>query len=133
MNILPARLSALLIASAARAGDGDPKRAFRIMWRDRTRTDSPNAGWTMAAMAGALGVQLENPDRYVLGDPVEPLDTQDIERAIQIINLSWGVAGVSTALASTIWSYKLWRRQRTALQVGKETLHDVRQAVESGG
>ena len=40
----------------------------------RGRTESPNAGWTMAAMAGGLGVTLEKVGHYRLGDPApEPM------------------------------------------------------------
>jgi adenosylcobinamide-phosphate synthase len=38
------------------------------MLRDGRTTESPNAGWTMSAMAGALGVQLEKVGYYRLGD-----------------------------------------------------------------
>ena len=38
------------------------------MWRDHGRTESPNAGWTMSGMAGALGVALEKVGHYRLGD-----------------------------------------------------------------
>jgi adenosylcobinamide-phosphate synthase len=68
LNIVPARLSALAIAAAARVAGGDARRAWRVMMRDHGRTASPNAGWTMSAMAGALGVALEKPGAYRLGD-----------------------------------------------------------------
>jgi adenosylcobinamide-phosphate synthase len=132
VNFLPARLSALLIASTARIGDGDPAQAFRTMWRDRTRTESPNAGWTMAAMAGALGVQLENPGRYVLGDPTEPLDTQDIDRATRIVHMSTGVIGIAVAAASAIQSFQNWRRLRTAEMSDEQVLPAIQEAVETG-
>lgn len=68
LNFIPARLTALLFVLNARFYDGDTAHAWRIMWRDHKRTASPNAGWTMAAMAGALHVRLEKSGHYSLGD-----------------------------------------------------------------
>ena len=51
--------------------------------RDRRRTASPNAGWTMSAMAGALGVVLEKPDTYRLGAGDLP-GVGDIERSLRV-------------------------------------------------
>ena len=34
----------------------------------RRITASPNAGWTIGAMSGLLGVTLEKPDQYRIGD-----------------------------------------------------------------
>lgn len=60
VNLIPARLSALLIAAASHA----PARALRTAWRDARKHVSPNAGWPEAATAGALGVRLGGPRRY---------------------------------------------------------------------
>lgn len=68
LNFIPARLTALLFVLNAPFYDGDSRNAWRIMLRDRKRTASPNAGWTMAAMAGALHVRLEKNGHYSLGD-----------------------------------------------------------------
>lgn len=59
LNLVPARLTALLVALSAAAGAGSARRALRAAGRDAWRTASPNAGWPMAAMAGALGVRLD--------------------------------------------------------------------------
>lgn len=56
-NLVPARLAAGLICLAGGGG-------WRVLWRDRARHASPNAGWPEAAMAGALGVRLAGPVRY---------------------------------------------------------------------
>ncbi|WDF74784.1 adenosylcobinamide-phosphate synthase CbiB [Novosphingobium sp. KACC 22771] len=55
-NWIPARLAGVAICLV---GGG-----WRIMWRDCRRHASPNAGWSEAAMAGALGVRLAGPIRY---------------------------------------------------------------------
>ena len=91
INLMPARLCSLLLVAASfllpgQRGAG----AWRIMRRDRGQTDSPNAGWTMSGMAGALGVQLEKVSPqggYRLGDPTRPLEPRDITRSIQSMYL----------------------------------------------
>jgi len=57
-NLIPARLTALLlVASAPLAGLSGPG-AWRIWRRDRKNHPSPNSGHPEAATAGALGVRL---------------------------------------------------------------------------
>jgi adenosylcobinamide-phosphate synthase len=68
LNLIPARISALAIVAAAAFTGASPRGALKTLWRDRRRTASPNAGWTMAAMAGALNVRLTKRDAYTLGD-----------------------------------------------------------------
>ena len=49
-------------------------RGIAILRRDGARTESPNAGWPMATMAGLLGVRLTKAGHYALGDAVHTLD-----------------------------------------------------------
>jgi len=64
VNWLPARLSFLLVvAGAALCGRG-PGRAWRTGLAEHGRSHSPNAGWTEAALAGALDVSLAGPAVY---------------------------------------------------------------------
>lgn len=60
-NWIPARLTGLAfaLASGRRAG-----RALSATLRDASAHRSPNAGWSEAAMAGALAVRLSGPRRY---------------------------------------------------------------------
>ena len=82
VNLVPARLAALLLWLAAVTMPGMAGgRAWRIMLAHRNRTESPNAGWTMAAMAGGLGVTLEKVGHYRLGDPAPEPEVHHIERA----------------------------------------------------
>lgn len=66
LNLVPARIAALLLVLSAGPAGGSVVGACRSVWRDRAQTESPNAGWTMSAMAGALGVRLQKPGAYVL-------------------------------------------------------------------
>ena len=65
LNLIPARLSGLLLVVAATIMPNmHPGKALNAMWRDARKHRSPNAGWPEAAMAGALGVALAGPRRY---------------------------------------------------------------------
>ena len=87
LNFIPARLAALMLAVAAPFAGGEVVGAWRIMWTHHTRTASPNAGWTMAAMAGALGVTLEKPGHYQLG--LGPLPgPRTIEQAVRLVRVA---------------------------------------------
>lgn len=65
VNWLPARIAGPVMALAALFTPGArPGAAFHILFRDATKHISPNAGWTEAAMAGALGLKLLGPRQY---------------------------------------------------------------------
>lgn len=88
INYVPSRLTtALMIVAAAILGD-DYKSAWRIARRDHKRVQSRNHGWQMAAIAGALHVQLEKPGKYTVGDPLEVLTPDKIMRALRVRDLS---------------------------------------------
>lgn len=84
-NFLPARITGMIIVLAALVCKKNMPQAWRIMLRDHSRTESPNAGWTMSAIAGALGTQLEKVGHYKLGDNLEPLSLATIDAALQMI------------------------------------------------
>jgi len=85
VNLGPARLTALLIAATAPLVGGSIRTALRMAWRDAGRTPSPNAGWPMAAMAGALDVALGKRGVYDLHDAGRPASADDIRRARRIV------------------------------------------------
>jgi adenosylcobinamide-phosphate synthase len=68
LNLLPSRLTALLLVLSAGLAGGNAANALHIAFRDHGRTASPNAGWPIAAMAGALDTTLSKRDHYTLGD-----------------------------------------------------------------
>ena len=84
-NLVPARVTALLLSLAAPVGGGSTRRALAVWVRDRKLTESPNAGHPMAAMAGALAVELEKRSHYRLGAGLSPPSARDIGRAIRVV------------------------------------------------
>jgi adenosylcobinamide-phosphate synthase len=92
-NLVPARLSALLLAVAAPIAGGSVGKSWGVVRRDASRHRSPNAGWPESAMAGALGLALAGPRRYaehVVEDPFLNTDAthqaapDDIGRALDL-------------------------------------------------
>jgi adenosylcobinamide-phosphate synthase len=65
LNLIPARLSGLIVCAASWLLPGaDPLGAWRAMRRDARHHRSPNAGWPEAAFAGALGLAIAGPRVY---------------------------------------------------------------------
>jgi adenosylcobinamide-phosphate synthase len=85
VNLIPARMSAVLIVAAAWPAGSSARRAWQTMWRQHRRTESPNAGWTMSTMAGALGVELQKVGHYKLGQPGSPVGPVKIRRAVVVM------------------------------------------------
>ncbi len=106
LNLVPARLTAILVAVTALLLRLDASRALATVWRDARFQPSPNAGYPEAAMAGALGVQLGGLNFYggqpgpkpLIGEPIVPLSVQVYPRARRVL---YGTAVLSVALA--IW------------------------------
>ncbi len=87
LNFIPARLAALSLVIAGPLAGGRARGAWRMAWSQHERTASPNAGWTMAAMAGALGVTLEKPGQYQLGAGAFP-GPHTIGQAVRLVQLA---------------------------------------------
>jgi adenosylcobinamide-phosphate synthase len=93
LNLVPARLSAILIALAAPMANGSIAQAATVAWRDASVHRSPNAGWPESAMAGSLGIALAGPRRYAertVDDPFlnaegrRDANAGDIGRALRV-------------------------------------------------
>jgi adenosylcobinamide-phosphate synthase len=87
-NYIPARLTTILIVVASAILGEDYKNAWIIAHRDQAKVPSLNHGWQMAAMAGALRIQLEKPGHYVIGDQIEEMTSNKIIRALKIRNVA---------------------------------------------
>jgi len=93
VNYIPARLSGWIMAAFAFAAGLNSKSALHIFLRDRRCHASPNSAQTEAACAGALQVQLAGDAVYfgkllhkpTIGDPVRPVEYQDIPRANRLM------------------------------------------------
>lgn len=65
LNLIPARLAALILSAAAIfSAGGKPLAALMTVATDSRHHRSPNSGWPEAAMAGALGLALGGPRKY---------------------------------------------------------------------
>ncbi len=94
LNLAPARLTAGLIALSAPAGGGRIARAWLVARRDHGLTASPNAGWPMAAMAGALDRSLSKRGAYRLNQSAPTPSVEDICRALRVAAVAAVLAGV---------------------------------------
>lgn len=88
LNFIPARLSGIIIVVSSLILRCDWRRAYMIMMRDAKELESPNSGYPMAAIAGALNIQLVKKDYYVLGDAINKIKVDDIGKAVDITRFS---------------------------------------------
>ncbi|MEE9355883.1 MAG: adenosylcobinamide-phosphate synthase CbiB [Methylococcaceae bacterium] len=87
-NLIPARMTALLIVLLA----SNKKQAWQCVWRDGNKLESPNAGYPIAAMAGALGVRLAGDAIYHgqlkrkprLGQSLHPVNQSTLNQALKM-------------------------------------------------
>jgi adenosylcobinamide-phosphate synthase len=106
VNYIPTRLTAVLMIAAAAILRMDAKNAWKIATRDHKKTPSRNHGWPMAAMAGALRVQLEKPGQYILGDAQEPLTGNTILGALRIRDVTivlWALLCIAVMVIVRFW------------------------------
>lgn len=103
---LPCRLHVLTLALRS----GQPGYVLRLCQRDGSQDPSPNSGWSEAAYAAVLAVQMGGANRYggllkqkpLLGDPLGPITPAKIWQAIRL----------------TRWCFLLW----LLLAIGAKTL-----------
>ena len=92
-NYIPARVTAYLMVAAAFLTGEDWRESYSILQRDKHKTASPNAGYTISAMAGALNVQLEKQGYYTLGDDHGILP-EHIPKALRVMTVTAALFGL---------------------------------------
>ena len=107
MNFVPARATWRLVAAVAAVLPGySGRKALRVGIDQHALLPGPNAGWSEAAVAGAIGRRLVGPiwlngqlvtDRW-LGDPTDPplTTTRDYAKASRLV----GITGFCAAAAA---------------------------------
>jgi adenosylcobinamide-phosphate synthase len=88
LNFLPSRMTSLVMIFAVMILRQNWRHSLEIMRRDSKKTESPNAGYPMATLAGALSAKFEKIDHYVLGDGNLELTEDHIKSAISIMKLT---------------------------------------------
>lgn len=88
LNLVPSRLTSLVMVLAGMILGCDWRRCAEILRRDGSKTESPNAGYPMAAMAGALGVRFEKIDHYVLGEGNTELTMAHFEKGVSLMKIT---------------------------------------------
>ena len=95
LNFAPSRITVAAIMLGAAALRMNWRNAYRTARRYGRATASPNAGYPMAAVAGALGVRLEKAGHYVIGDGRAELTIQDVQGAVKLMKAAAVIFGIT--------------------------------------
>lgn len=106
-NLLPARLTAGLLAALGGSGRG-----FRFIVKFGNQHKSPNAGYPEAALAGVLNCRFGGPNYYhgqlvpkpYIGDNPREIEPQEIERVARLNH------AVCAAVVASVLGWLWWRK-----------------------
>ena len=96
LNLIPSRLTALLMIAVCPVLKLDSRNAYRIWKRDRRKHASPNSTQTESVCAGALHIRLAGDAYYFgelhqkeyIGDDDRPVGNEDIRRTNRLMYLT---------------------------------------------
>ena len=88
LNYAPSRLTGLVMILGALILGYNWKESLYIMRRDSRKLESSNAGFPMAALAGALGTKLEKMNYYTIGNGSIEFTKSHIISAITLMKVS---------------------------------------------
>jgi adenosylcobinamide-phosphate synthase len=88
LNYIPSRLTGLVMILGALILGYNWKESLYIMRRDSRKLASPNAGFPMAALAGALGTRLEKMSYYTIGNGSIEFTKSHVMSAITLMKVS---------------------------------------------
>ncbi|KIC32565.1 adenosylcobinamide-phosphate synthase CbiB [Leisingera sp. ANG-S5] len=107
LNLIPARLTGLMIAAA-----GGQLRHWRAIAGDARKHRSPNAGWPEAAMARALDTSLAGPRSYdgemrdfawVHAKGTKSASAETINRSVALLWQTWALALALTVAIAAVF------------------------------
>jgi adenosylcobinamide-phosphate synthase len=95
-NLIPARITGVLIAMVSPLVKGNVMTSLKIMLRDRKNHKSPNCSYPEGAAAGAIGIQLGGTNSYfgelvykpTIGDHIVELSKEHIKASILLMYAS---------------------------------------------
>lgn len=95
-NLIPARITGLVMILASYFLNLNYKGAWKIFWRDRYNHLSPNSAMTESVTAGALNIQLGGDHFYfgklvhkdTIGDNIRPVVPEDIAAANNLLYMT---------------------------------------------
>ena len=107
-NLIPARITGILMILASYFLNMNSAGAWKIFWRDRYNHLSPNSAMTESVTAGALNIQLGGDHYYfgklvhkdTIGDNIRPVVAEDI---VAVNNLLYMTAVISLLLFSLVY------------------------------
>ena len=107
-NLIPARITGILMILASYFLNMNAAGAWKIFWRDRYNHLSPNSAMTESVTAGALNIQLGGDHYYFgklvhkdnIGDNIRPVVAEDI---VAVNNLLYMTAVISLLLFSLVY------------------------------
>jgi len=88
LNYAPSRLTGLVLILGALILGYNWKESLYIMRRDSRKLESTNAGFPMAALAGALGTRLEKMDYYTIGNGSIEFTKSHVISAVTLMKVS---------------------------------------------
>ena len=88
LNYVPSRLTGLVMILGALILGYNWKESLYIMRRDSRKLESLNAGFPMAALAGALGTRLEKMNHYTIGNGDIEFTKSHVISAVTLMKVS---------------------------------------------
>lgn len=109
LNYAPSRLTGLVMVVSSILLGNNWKKSYQVMIRDGKNTESPNAGYPMAAIAGALEAKLEKIDHYCIGDGTVHFSKKHVTSAISLMKATSVIFGMLITIPTILlMSYVGW-------------------------
>ena len=96
LNFIPARIAAVLLSSALYFQGHSGYKGLQVALTSHYLLSSPNAGWTMATVAGGLNLRLDKRDVYCLNPSGRAAQASDITRVQRLVVVVTALSLVAT-------------------------------------